>query len=244
VVDFINEVEEELRKDDYNELLRRYGPYILGITIAIILIAGFMEWRKSAADTSARATSAAYVTASNEAVDGDKAKALAQFIKLSEIAPDGYAGLSLMRAAALELDAGRRGESIRLYDQAAARFTQPRHIQLAQIKAAYILANDAAYNDVITRVSPLAEKDMPYEYLARELLAFAALETGDTAKARQQFAFLESIPGVPPSIQARAAQSLSLMAVDAAAAAQLLPKDNDAETPQLIPNSAEDQTNE
>jgi len=34
VVDFINEVEEELRKDEYNRLLRRYGPYILAVIVA------------------------------------------------------------------------------------------------------------------------------------------------------------------------------------------------------------------
>jgi len=56
-----------------------------------------------------------------------------------------------------------------LLDQAATTFETQRHKQLAQIKAAYILANDGAYSDVINRIGPLMEKDAPYEFLAREL---------------------------------------------------------------------------
>jgi len=33
VVDFIGEVQEELRKDDYNRWLRKYGPYLAGLIV-------------------------------------------------------------------------------------------------------------------------------------------------------------------------------------------------------------------
>ena len=46
MVDFINEVEEELRKDEYNRLLRRYGPYILAVIVAIVAGTGFLEYQK------------------------------------------------------------------------------------------------------------------------------------------------------------------------------------------------------
>jgi len=37
-----------------------------------------------------------------------------------------------------------------------------------------------------------------HEYLARELLGYAHGESGNSSAAREQFAFLTSIPGVPP----------------------------------------------
>ena len=36
MVDFINEVEEELRKDDYNRLLKKYGP-LIGAVLSLIV---------------------------------------------------------------------------------------------------------------------------------------------------------------------------------------------------------------
>jgi len=38
VVDFINEVEEELRKDEYNRLLRRYGPFYYRLLLSLLLL--------------------------------------------------------------------------------------------------------------------------------------------------------------------------------------------------------------
>lgn len=218
MVDFITEVEEELRKDEYNRLLRQYGPYIVGIIAVIIAVTGFMEWREYSSDRAARATSAAFVEATNLAAEGQVDTALAQFLAIADKAPEGYAGLSLMRAAALSLSKGERDEAVKLYDRAATTFPKPRHSQLAQMKAAYILAADARYGDVESRMGVLAEKDAPYEFLARELLGLAALEQGNLSKARQEFSYLTTVPGVPPTIQSRAEQSLGLMQVDAAQA--------------------------
>ena len=216
MVDFINEVEEELRKDEYNRLLKRYGPYILAVIIAIVAGTGFLEYRKFAKDKAARATSASYVAASNKATEGQQGTAIKEFLGIADKAPAGYAGLSLVRAASLKLETGDRAEAVRLLDQAATTFETERHIQLAQIKAAYILAGEGAYSDVLSRTGSLSAKDAPYEYLARELAGFAALQSGDAAKAREQYGYLESIPGVPPTIKDRAKQALSLMRTSAA----------------------------
>ena len=240
MVDFINEVEEELRKDEYNRLLRRYGPYILAVIVAIVAGAGFIEYQKYAKDKAARATSASYVAASDAAAAGNIDQSFAGFMDIAEKAPAGYAGLSLVRAATLKLETGDGVEAVRLLDQAAITFETPRHAQLAQIKAAYILANDGAYSDVINRIGPLIEKDAPYEFLARELMGFAALKSGDETLAREQFGYLESIPGVPPTIKERAKQNLSLMRTAAAEAALVKAPEpaapsetpvNDTETP-------------
>jgi len=216
VVDFINEVEEELRKDEYNRLLRRYGPFIVAVIVAIVAFTGFLEYQKYAKDKAARATSASYVAASDAAAAGNVDQSIEGFMDIADKAPAGYAGLSLVRAATLKLEAGDSTEAIRLLDQAANTFETRRHSQLAKIKAAYILANDGAYSDVINRIGPLMEKDAPYEFLARELMGFAALKSGDETLAREQFGYLESIPGVPATIKERAKQNLSLMRTAAA----------------------------
>ncbi len=224
MVDFITEVQEELRKDDYNKWLKKYGPFVLGLIVAVIVAAGYYEWDKARKDSVARSTSAAYVSAGDKAADGNVDQAIAEYLALSDVAPTGYAGLSLMRSAELELEKGDAAGAVALLDKAAARFTEARHVQLAQIKAAYILAGQGRYDDVRSRVTLLAEKEQPYEFLARELLGFAAKETGDMQTAREQFSYLERIPGVPQSIQERASQYLSLIKVSSELA---LPSEND-----------------
>ena len=173
MVDFISEVQEELRKDDYNRFLKKYGPFLLGLIVAAIMATGYLEWKKSTDDKRARATSAAYIAAGTKAEEGNVDLAIREFLAISDQAPTGYSGLSLMRAAELELERGDTQRAIGLLDQAASIFENPRHAQLAQIKAAYILAGDGRYDDVRVRVASLAEKDQPYEYLARELAGFS-----------------------------------------------------------------------
>jgi len=211
VVDFVSEVQEELRKDNYNKWLRQYGPYLLGLIVAIILVAAYMEWNRARQDSAARATSAAYLDAAETAEAGNIDAAIRRFIAIAEQAPRSYAGLSLMRAAGLEMDRGNEAAAILLLDQSAQKFEHARHKQLAQIKAAYILANQGRYDEIKSRLAPLAEKHQPYEFLARELLGFAAMQTGEMTLARQQLSYLETIPGVPQTIQGRAKQYLSLM---------------------------------
>ena len=84
---------------------------------------------------------------------------------------------------------------------------------------------------MINRIGPLMEKDAPYEFLARELMGFAALKSGDETLAREQFGYLESIPGVPATIKERAKQNLSLMRTAAAAAEIKAPEPVTPDTP-------------
>ena len=230
MVDFVTEVQEELRKDDYNKWLKRYGPWVVGGILIVIAGAGIWEWRKSQTKETAQITSIAYMDAAESATSGDVDTAIQEFMNLSDTAPSGYAGLSLMRAAELELGKGDTNKAISLLDQAAQTFEHARHTQLAQMKAAYILAGNGQYADVSARLGPLAEKDQPYEYLARELLGFAAKESGNLSGAREQFSYLERIPGVPEAIQLRAKQNLGLMQVATANAQPVTPDTQASET--------------
>lgn len=218
MVDFINEVEEELRKDDYNKFLKQYGPYLLGLIIAIVLVAAYLEFSKSRSDRTARAVSASYVEAGEIAADGNIDEAIRRFVAIAEQSPSGYAGLSYMRAATLKLNQNEPLEAINLFEQAASVFEKPRHVDLARLKAAYVLTGQGRYDDARLRLVPLAVKDAPYEYLARELLALNLKETGDIAGATSEYSYLENIPGVPPSIQDRAKQAMTLIRVAQASA--------------------------
>ncbi len=211
MVDFISEVQEELRKDDYNRWLRKYGPYVAALLVAIVMAAAYIEWKKAHDNRQSEQLSAVYLQAAEAAEAGASDQAFNEFLNMSQDAPAGYAGLSLMRAAEIKLDEGDQAEAVRLLDEAANAFEYPRHQQLAQLKAAYILTAQGRYDDVRMRVTPLSESEQPYAFLAKELLGFIEKETGNYKAAREQFLYLERIPGAPPGVQARARQYLSLI---------------------------------
>lgn len=239
MVDFINEVEEELRKDDYNRLLKKYGPAIGVILFLVVAGTGYLEYRDYAKGKKASAVAAIYTAADTKLDSGQPDDAVTAFADLGATGPEGYAGLALMRAAAIRQDQGDALGAIKYFDQAADKFSIPRHKQLAQLKAAYLLADQGAYSDVIERLGPLAETEEPYEFLARELLGYAHAESGNASAAREQFAYLTSVPGVPSTVKQRAEQSMALMSTTASLAAP-----TPIENPEPETVTQEDVTNE
>ena len=225
MVDFISEVEEELRKDDYNKFLRKYGPLIVGLLIGVVAVVAFLEYRDYRVERTARAAATSYLEADTLLQDGQPAQARAAFLALADVAPDGYAGLSLMRAAIIADSEGNPGEAVRLYDLAADRLDIDRHSDLARLKAAYVLANQEQWSDVRQRADRIAGEGAPYEYLARELVATADLNTDNTDEARRGFRYLATVPGVPATVARRAEQAVTLMDTQARA---MLPAPDDA----------------
>jgi len=211
LVDFINEVEEELRKDKYNQLLRKFGPYIVAVIIAIVAVTGYIEYNKSKVSNTAKSASAAYMSAGKIEATGDLQAAIAKFVALADVAPDGYAGLSLTRAAGMKVQLGDLDGAVSLFDQAAEKFAKPVHKDLAGLKAAYILLEQGRYDEVQVRASALAIDGAPYADLAKEVLAHAAYNSGDIAAARSGFAYLSNAPGILNGVKARSGQALALI---------------------------------
>jgi len=203
LVDFINEVEEEL--------LRRFGPYIVGLIIGVVAVAGYIEYKKYSTGVLARKTSASFVAANKLAEAGDIQGAISKFSDLAELAPAGYAGLSYTRAAGLKLQLGDLAGAVTMFDKSAGSFEKPVHIDLARLKAAYVLMDQDRYDDVLTRAQELTVDGAPYSDLARELIAHAELGSGNTDAARTQFTYLANVPGVLDGVKNRADQSLLLL---------------------------------
>jgi hypothetical protein len=217
LVDFINEVEEELRKDKYNQLLRKFGPYIVAAIIVIVAVTGYVEYNKSKISNTAKSASAAYMSAGKIEATGDLQAAIAKFVALAEVAPDGYAGLSLTRAAGMKVQLGDLEGAVNLFDKAAEKFTKPVHKDLAGLKAVYILLDQGRYDEVQVRASALVGDSTltvdgaPYADLAKEVLAHAAYNSGDITTARSGFAYLSNAPGVLNGVKARSVAALALI---------------------------------
>jgi hypothetical protein len=203
VVDFIEEVEEQLRADRYRALARRTLPWFIAALVAIIIgwlgAWGYQTWQ---AQNVAKA-SAAYEKAMTALSQGDDTGAYTAFGDVAKTGPAGYKALALMQQGNIRLGAEKVDEAAALYDAAAKAAPTPVIGDMARLKAALALLDTAPYAQMETRLGALIGPKKPYDLRAREALAMARLAAGKTAQARSDCAALNLMLGVTDSIRGR-----------------------------------------
>ena len=211
MVDVFDEVEEELRQERYNALLRKWGPWVGGAAAAIVLGVGayqFMEWSsKQRAD----AASEQYQAAAELYEAGNLLQADSQFQALVESGPRGYETLALMRRAEIALSQGDAEEAARLFNRAGEISPEPLIRDLARYQAALAQFDQLSYDDLANRLEPLTEGSAPVGLLARELMAAAALRDQRWDEARQRYQLLSVALDLPQAMSQRVMQAQSYL---------------------------------
>jgi hypothetical protein len=203
VSDIFQEVDEEVRRERLEQLWKRYGNYI--IAAAILVLAGVGAWRGYIywEERKAAEAGSAYEAASALADAGKHSEAEAAFAKLANEGTAGYRSLARFREAA-QLGLSDPKAAVATYD-ALAKDTSlgPSLQELATVRAALLLIDTASYQELRTRLEPLTVANRPFRHSARELLAFGAWRSGDSAAARQWIDAVIGDPTTPGSIRTR-----------------------------------------
>jgi len=213
VADIFSEVEEELRRDKYNTLLRRYGPWIAGAALAVVLgVAGYeLAWEPWRAGRVSQASDS-YQAALETLQAGDVDAADAQFEAVASGGHDGYAALALLQRAAIAADQGDAPRAAALYQQAADLADEAAMRAFARAKALYAIADELSYDELLDRAEPIVADGGDFAYSARELIASGALREGDIERARREYQFLNLAPETPPGVRRRAQEGLAAIA--------------------------------
>lgn len=208
---FVNEVDENLRREQAVSLARKYGPWILGAFIALLVaIGGWQIWKQYSLDTS-RHHAEEYAAAQALLTAGNVAEAKTEFERLSNEGPRIYRTMARMEHAAILVQEGDLEGAVTGFDSAAEIAPDPIMRESAQIRAAYIAADTQDFAALRTRLEPLIASDTGVSYLAKELLAVEAWESGDTQLARQTFDQLVLALGAPDTLRQRARVALSVL---------------------------------
>lgn len=175
----LREVDEELRSDRLRALWRRFGPYVIGAAVAIVVIVavneGWTWWQKSNA---ARSSDQFY--AALDLADGsDIAAAQAALDRVVAEGSGGYPTLARFRKASLLAREGSTAEAIAAYDALAAAETNPRLRELALALSAYLLVDNGDVAAVEQRVGGLMAPDNPMRNAAREAVGLTQYKAGD-----------------------------------------------------------------
>jgi hypothetical protein len=210
--DIFREVDEDLRHEQYKKLWDRFGTYVIGLAILIVVAtAGWRLWEywqeRAASQTGDR-----FVAALELATAGKHEEAIAA---LEAIAADGsgsYPVLARFRVASEKAAAGDAKGAVADFDAIVSTPSlSPLVRDMARLRAALILVDTAPVADLEARIGQLAAVGNPWRHSAREILGLAAWRTGDLESARKYYEEIAADQEKPADLQSRAQFMLALI---------------------------------
>jgi hypothetical protein len=209
---FFREVDDAVRQERYRALWDKFGIYVIGLAVALIVgAAAYNIWKyiqESEAETAGDAFTAA-VALKNA---NEQEKATEAFKELVEDGPSGYRILSRFQLAASEAKAGETDKAVEAYDALAKdRGVDAILKGLATLQAATLRLDKADYAEMQKRLDSLANGNSAWRYSAKELLGLSAYQNGDLRAAEDQFSALLVDAGTPRNMRDRANVLLALI---------------------------------
>jgi hypothetical protein len=202
----IDEIEEDLKREQYAKLWKTYGSWIIAAAIAVVVVvAGHQGWKAWQAERrTSEATTYANVTA---LPPGEAAAALA---KLSADAKTGYQELAALRRASLLAESGDVAAATAAYDAIAADQSVPDIYRgLATLRGVILQMETGDPAALDGKLQSLVGG--PWRHTAQELQAVLAQHRGDSARARELYQRLADDLTTPPGLRARAAEMLAVL---------------------------------
>ena len=216
---FFQEVQEGLQRDRAVSLIRKYGPWLAGAFVVLLLGVVGAEWWNDTQAKAAMHESVTFSEAQQQARSQDVDQAITRLDAMTKSGPQVYRVLAMMeRAGALQQKGDLQG-ALAGFDAAAAAASDPTLRDSARLRAAYIVADTQDFQAVQTRLRPLTEGTSQISYLAKELLGVEAWEAGQNDLARQTLEPLSLALEAPESVRQRAQLILNVIGPAPAAAA-------------------------
>ena len=202
---FFREVDSELRQDQAKALWDRFGSYIIGGAIAIVVgTAAFVAWDHWTTNK-ANASGEIYLQALAQAREGKTDEAKASLEKLEAEGYGAYPVLARLRTATLLSQSGDFKGAVAGFDAVAADTSVPASIRdMARLRAAFVLVDHGTYAEVAQRVEPLTADTNALRHSAREALALSAWKEGRAADAATLFDQITEDEATPMNLRRRA----------------------------------------
>jgi hypothetical protein len=210
--DIFREVDEELRRDRLEQIWKRYGSWILGAAILLVVAtAGVTFWRDYQ-HKQREAAGVEYANALALAHGGKTKEAIEALARLGAGASDGHGLLARFEIAALEAQSGDKPAAIAAYQAIADDGAVGRtYRELASVLAAFNGVSDGEPAPIIAKLQPIATGDGPWRPSALEITALAQLKAGDKAAALDTYKRLADDLTAPSVLRARAAEMVQAL---------------------------------
>jgi hypothetical protein len=209
--EFFREVDEAVRQERWLKLWKRYGGFIIGAALAVVLgTAAGVAWREYR--SSALVGEATQYAQAIELLRQDRpAEAADAFAALAEEADSGYAVLARLRAAEARAEAGDPEAKLETLTRLADSDAAPVYRELARLLAAQQKLGQGEPRALAQQLAELTGPGEPWRYSALELRALAQMRAGETLEARRTLTALVSEPGAPANLARRASELLEAL---------------------------------
>lgn len=207
MVDIFDEVEEDLRADRAQLLLKKYGGVLVAAAVLVVVGAGgWQAWQWY--DGKRNAAVAQHYLAALRVADtkgAGKQAAVADFAAVADTAGPGYRSLARLQEAALKAEAGDLAGAGTLWDAVADDGSaDPLLRDLANLQWATHQIDSGDPAAVAKRLAPLAAPSNPFHALAQEAQAMLELRQGKTDAARDTLKQLAQDVTAPDGVRRRA----------------------------------------
>lgn len=209
MTDIFSEVDEELRKDNFLALWKRYGKYVTALGVAIIVGTGAYVAYQRYTESHRLQRAQEFMAAAEQIGQGDNSAAIGAFATVAQ-STDGYGILARFRMANLKNRAGDDAAAVAIYDAIAGDSGIPATFRdLATLLAATHTLDKDDPAALMAKLQPLTADSSPWRFTALELTGLLAHRAKDDAKAKTIFAKLADDREAPQGVRARAAEILA-----------------------------------
>ncbi len=211
MADIFEEVDEELKEENFKKLWDRYGTYLIAAVILLVGgVAAYKFWESYTYDQR-QAYSEAFISAIALAEEGKNSDAASAFTIIAEDASVGYAMLARFREASSRRKDGDTSAAIDIYETLAVDDSiEPLYQDLALLLSVMAQADKDDPKALSNRLAPLAASG-PWRHTAGEYIGLFALRQGDTAAARKRFEMIADDAQAPRGMRQRAAELLQTL---------------------------------
>ena len=211
MTDIFREVDEDIRKERYGKLWKKYGKYVIGVALlSVLATAAYETWTWW--DVKQRTErSDSYAAAVRLLQSGDTDAAAAAFGAMA--APDGaYGTLAAFNRARLLAEAGDTAGAVAIWDRLAEdKAGGPAFQGAATLLSVLHQLDDGDAAALEGRLAPLTRADSGFQPMALEMTAILALRQGDPARAKELYAQITDDRAAPSRLRARASQMLDAL---------------------------------
>lgn len=213
---FLKEVDEELRKEQLNQFVARYGWWILAAIVLVLAAIGGYIWWQARQQAKAGEQGETLVSALDSIETGNRNAAAPKLGQLAASEIEGYRVAAQFARASTQSEAGNAQAAIATLRSIAedSDLAEPyRHAALVRQTA---LEFDRLQPQVvIRRLGPLARPGQPWFGSAGEMVGIAHLRMRRPDLAGPLFQRIGRDESVPPSIRTRAIQMAGSLGYDA-----------------------------
>ncbi|MCC5971443.1 MAG: tetratricopeptide repeat protein [Pararhodobacter sp.] len=212
---FIDEVNEELKRDRLFAMMRKYGWIAVVAVVAIVGFAAWNEWSKARQEASAQTFGDGVIMALEHDDVAAQRNALAALAEdQAGAGREGQGRLAIVNLllAAQSLETGDRAGALSALQAVSQDASLPAsYRQLATLKRVIIAGPDLPLSERESALTELAAAGQAYRPLALEQLALLQLEAGDEAAALAQFRALLSEPDLTSDLRRRVNQLIVIL---------------------------------